>query len=470
LEEYNAFLEHPELRTSPEVVESLFEKVYQDSKLQDHEKAELHNTVLSKLLPYDSSLSSIHLRSLNNLGYQMSADALEQVILHNKGRVDSSWEIFSRWLTSMEGVEKLELQPVLKKVLEKVVHGDPSEQEDGYQMNGESLGRAVWILKNLEQCDNEIHELVLQECLKAGEWSLVNVLGVHTLGDIAQLKPNDEQLLMMWSMLKDHAVSETDVVEYSSTLERLLIILSKMVSYEAPSTNETIKSLSNRFPALSVETQAACLSTIEELMNLLTSFLDSSIPCLKLRQTMLKCQGIYLSNFSKSLELYHQYIVCDKSNVDLYMTTMVQIACYHAVLQDSMMYLTIAESLIPQPIPVKCLQAQILTKSVFKVDDSLGIYNEYIGKVSKENNKSGYSQSGLLCESLILAFLTNEQREFAYVIRDGAIGNGLIAGETAQGRLKPYFRRYGEILGDEDSSADHKELFKREILAALESL
>ncbi|ODV74061.1 Mrx12p CYBJADRAFT_167446 [Cyberlindnera jadinii NRRL Y-1542] len=468
LEGYKSYIQQPHLQSNPQLVSKLFEQVYRDTHLSDEDKGQLHNEVLSKLLPFDASLTT-HARSLEKLGQQMSPEALEQVIVNNKGRVDSSWDIFEKWLLNNPRVSNSDIQGALQQVLAKVVHGDPSEHEDGYSMNEEALVRAVWILKNLErQMDKEIVELIIKKTMEVGDWSLIHELGINSLADIEALDPSDEQLLTLWLSLQSTELSEHEVKAHLKLIERILTILSKKTS-EAPTINtEMFSKLNKRFPNLAVEQRIMEQKSVDNLIEQLTTILNTETTGLtQLRTTMLKCVGMYLGQFSKSLELYHHYIVIDGPYVDEYMTTMVQVASYQGVKNNSQVFLAIADSLTPQPVPLKCLRVKILAKALFNVDDSLDIYNEYIQQCSKENNDSGVSQAGLLTESLLLAYLCNEQREFAYVIREGAIANGLIQGVTAQNRLKRYLKTYGDIIEQE---GDHGELFKREILSELEEL
>lgn len=463
LEDYRSILHHPDLTGSPGVVAELFKRVYNDATLLDAHKAELHNTVLSTLLPFEPGLSNAHVRSLDKLGHRMTVDAIEQVILNNKGRVDSSWEIFSKWiLQEQQPPDRSQLQTVLAQVLKKVVYGDHSEQDDGYTMNDEARGRAVWLLKNLIDSDAVVHEILLKESVEAGDWGLVDLLGVDSFGDIARLNPNNEQLLNLWILLKDRNITAGEIVQYGDLLERLVAIMSKHSS-DVPAANEVIAKLNSGMPSLSIQTGELPKLNAEELFSKLYPVLDSQGPFTSLRLVTLKCQGIHQMDFTKALELYHQYIACDKSNTDFYMSTMMQIACYHAVRTHSESFLTIGDTLVPQPVPVKCLQAQIISKAAFNADDSLDIFNKHITQVVKGE------QSLKLVQSLILAFLSTDQRALAHILRDGAIGNGLVVGDGAQEQLKPLFRRYGEIMGEEEEDG-RKELYMQELLLALEKL
>ncbi|CAM9012703.1 unnamed protein product [Wickerhamomyces anomalus] len=170
-----------------------------------------------------------------------------------------------------------------------------------------------------------------------------------------------------------------------------------------------------------------------------------------------------------AFQLYHDFISLDKQNVDLYMTTMATSSFYLAVKNNDSRHLMIGEALIPQPIPYKALQAQILGHSSFDIQKSLNLFNDHIKDVSKKVNELGISPATSLIESLITSYLSKKDLQFAHLIHDGAIMNNIITTETAKNRMKAIFKRYGEINGEEDNDK-MAVMLKDQVLESLREL
>lgn len=101
----------------------------------------------------------------------------------------------------------------------------------------------------------------------------------------------------------------------------------------------------------------------------------------------------------------------------------------------------------------------------------MDLYNRYIGEVSKENDPTSHiSQTLLLTESVVMAHLYNNDREFAYLLNDGVITNKVIEGDTSINRLKLLFKKYGQAISDEKDTETSKEQLKIQLLDAIESL
>ncbi|CDR45658.1 CYFA0S19e01486g1_1 [Cyberlindnera fabianii] len=477
--DYKSILIHPEISQNINQVSAIFESISQNTTINKNERSELHNTVLRDLLKYDGSLVSSHIRALDQIGASMDVNALQQVIEFNKGRVDSSWEIFEKWIAKNGDVTKGELQPVLKSLLQKVVYGDPSDQEEGFTLSKDGLIRATWIIKNLEEVEKDLKDHVMLEALRESQLPLVCILVVETLEEIAKLNPTDEKLIVIWSSLGGKILETGVQASDIPVLERLLVLLAKNtpVSDElwAPTTIKKLQKLNQALPSLSIDiqsqpdidTRALFINLVKSLGQYINSENNAFVA---LRQTLLRCYGIYQNDFKEASRLYSEFIVDDKTNVDFYMTTMTQISCYLAAKEKNMIYLQLAESMIPpEHTPVSSLRARILAYSAFDTDKSLDVYNDWISKLSRKNNDEGFSQGGLLTESLMLAFLSKGEREFAYVIRDGALEHGIISGEVAEGRVKAILKRYGEVLGEEEQTGSEN-LMEKEVLLAIERL
>lgn len=478
---YSELLKHNDIITGQEVeiVEEIIDLAKNDSNVSNESRVQLHNLVLKNLVKYDYSLSTIHQRELAELKGQVDLESMVEIIKHNPGRVKSSWELFE---TTMNTLEKdiEEYQELIKTVLSKLAYGDASEQEDGYTMNEKALLRSIFLLKNLRNPPEELVREVLSKALESEDYELIQLIGLSSLEQIESLEPNTSQLVQLWRIWDPAALSAEKIEANVDLLKKLLWRISEdeepSTVSSTPTSYEYFKQLNNQFPKLAtdglVEPRRDQNSSFQQLVQILEDSGTLKNPDSKftpLRVTLLKSIGMNKADYKQALYLYHDFIGLDKDHVDTYMSTMVNVSSYLSLKNNDIQQLQIAEALTPQPIPFTSLQAHILGYSAFDIEKSLEIFNAYIPKVPKEVNEHGVSIASLLTESLLVAYLSKRDREFAYLIHDGAIMNDIVTSETGKNRMKAIFKRYGQILGEEDD-AKINELLKNEVLEAIRAL
>lgn len=85
----------------------------------------------------------------------------------------------------------------------------------------------------------------------------------------------------------------------------------------------------------------------------------------------------------------------------------------------------------------KAQSVLVVANARTNIDLSLKIYNSNIPKAKRDKDAStDIAESDVLTESLILAFLSKDDADFARVIFDGALGEKVISGPTAAKRIK----------------------------------
>lgn len=477
---YSELLGHNDIVTGKEieVVEEIIDLAKSDSNVSGDQRVQLHNFVLKNLTKYDYSLSTIHQREIKELKGNVDLGSLVEIIRYNPGRVQSSWELFETALKTLEINDPSECQELLATVLEKLIYGDSSEQEDGYKMNETALVQSVYLIKNLENPPKQLVNEVLRQSLETESYDLIDIIGLESLEQIRALEPNTPQFVKLWSIWNPATVLKEEIANNPDVFSKLVL---RVTESDVPVSNrqqlsEKIGDLNSKFPNLKITVREnqenEGVPVFQKLMNILGESGVLRNPDSKytpLRISVLKAFGMKKGDHKEALSLYHDFIAFDKQNVDKLMSTMVSIFSHAAVKGNDKKQLTIAEALIPQPIPYQALQSLILGYSAFDLEKSLEIFNDYIQKVSKTVDEDGISIAGLLTESLILAFLSKRDREFAYLIHDGAITNNIVTSETGKNRLKAIFKRYGEIVGEEGDQKIN-DLLKEEVLNAISKL
>ncbi|CAN3375186.1 hypothetical protein DIURU_001112 [Diutina rugosa] len=178
---------------------------------------------------------------------------------------------------------------------------------------------------------------------------------------------------------------------------------------------------------------------------------------LLLRMRIITFFGITVDDMSKANERWHRY-QRESYGREIVQTELVKAFCFQAFTKQSQLDLQIAETLVPaDDLSVRILQFLIVAKSAFNAEDSLAVYNDYIGQVSREANPETHrSASGKLTESLVLAQLYDHDREFAHLVYDKAIEAGVISDEYEVAHIKKLFRVYGDAFDGNENWAEAK--------------
>ncbi|EGV65111.1 hypothetical protein CANTEDRAFT_113509 [Yamadazyma tenuis ATCC 10573] len=155
-------------------------------------------------------------------------------------------------------------------------------------------------------------------------------------------------------------------------------------------------------------------------------------------------------DFETLLKKFHHYQAHADFGVEFIQNIISQAYCLKAFEEKNKDIFPIVDALLLENIPIKLLQSMILSSSVLGTERPLEIYNKYIQEVSaKPNEYTGRSPFGLLNESIILAFLYNNDRDFAHIIFDKVSMSGKLS-ESEVAIIKKVFKVYGDAFEEED--------------------
>lgn len=409
----------------------------------------LKNELLSHGLNYDFSL--FHKVSKSN--HDWSSDSLQSLIRNNPGRVFSSWDLYEKFSN-----ESNVTNAVIEVVINKLLAGEKVEIRDNeFKLSLSNLSRSLNLL-NSSSIDNEnIFTLILNSM---SELNVVSGLKLITnehfknwflLNGLAGLQ--GRQLLIGFDSIDlNTALLKETITKVLDTSFKINEDLDKLNEMEEVS-----------FKELSQTGEYTPFSTIEntQLRNNLLEFIDSNeldiAPApesLLIRLKLIEIYGMYANDITKVLEKYHKYQIHGKFGIEIIQSKLIQSFIYQFISTKDDHLLKIAETLNLEDIPIPILQAFILGYSTNNIDQSLKLYNDYIQQVSKKlNDVTKRSPTGLLTESLMLAFLSNKDREFAYLLFDKAIDNAIISDELEIATIKKVFKVYGDAYNDENEDA-----------------
>ncbi|KAI5965914.1 uncharacterized protein KGF55_001278 [Candida pseudojiufengensis] len=194
---------------------------------------------------------------------------------------------------------------------------------------------------------------------------------------------------------------------------------------------------------------------VEELSEAITHYINDSTIDLKsenlpLRKLIIENYGIIQKDTEELLLKYHEYESKAKYGIDNVMFSIVKSYAYLAILKNSEIDKKIADTLLPSTITVQLLQILVILRSYFNVDDGLKSYNHYVPELSSKVNESGNSQKGLLTRSIILGFLANNDKNFAWLLFEKAIENKMIDNESEIASIKKLFKQYSDCFSIEN--------------------
>lgn len=177
--------------------------------------------------------------------------------------------------------------------------------------------------------------------------------------------------------------------------------------------------------------------TNEILEYIETSKIDELPDSIELRQSIIEVYGISQDNTEMALKKYHYYESHVKLDINKIRFEMIKLFSYQAIKQNSDIWNQVAQTFIPPQFTIETLQMLIVLKSYFNINEALEIYNSYINEVSGNINEiSKKSPKGVMTESIILGFLLNNDREFAFLIFEKAVENKIMTDELEISQVK----------------------------------
>lgn len=452
------------------------------SELSDEEASAIHNRLIEELSQIEYGISQIHAKKLDELGRPLSSKSILEIVKNNPGRVSTSWELLLRYGPSLSLVE----DELVVSALDNVLNSITVNEEDNKAHNLLSIAQVITLLNNLQDktcISSEIVEKLVDVLIESDASCALPMVLQHVNFPLEQFRQRINSLTTYQALILSQfcpfkllqeeenllfyvvdTLGQNNVIaptkEENQVAKELTEYLAR-VEKELPSDWKTGKLLSEP-----TETANDFLRIFESIQ---AEKLDEKN--LKLAKKLLRIFGTFRNNTQISLELYHSYLVSfSKNATDLMFETFLALA-YQAFRTSNKTLLKYAEVFIPQDIGqtmlTDVLRTLILTNGRFDIDKSLDIYNENIGSLSKNNDEfTNVSPSALVAEALILAYLSQQQLDFARVIFDGCAREKTISGLTATKRIKGYFVLYGEAL----ENGKVEDVISHEILKVLRNL
>ncbi|ODQ81321.1 hypothetical protein BABINDRAFT_160682 [Babjeviella inositovora NRRL Y-12698] len=452
---YRSLISHPqlvELLDSDEGEFDFFRHLLAD--IEAHSDAAtsliLKNDVVSQFIGRDFSLIYTVKDSLN-------VSTLAQVLKHNPGRAKSSWDFYLEYQDMVAGSEQAHVKAIYTTLLEKLLGGEAHEQRflkennQVYQPSGYDIARCILLVKSGRDLGLELDSTVLcTHILSSGASELVRLV-----------KPSrevTEKLLLSTSTgfpaLYQYYLSQ----EFQPNPQVLMRALTMLVN----SANELPSEMSqeirhvlaqNGITVAAFEDPTLYDSLIERIQ---TAKLDagSTPQALEFRLAILKSLGLCKRDFRRALDIFtSNYIIRELYHIDTVQSLVVKLCCLQALTTSQLVFLQVAQSFqnVVEGMKISDLQALIVTHAKFDVEKSLELYNDYIQRVPKKTEGQTLSPAAKITEALITGYLSQFDKEFAYLIHDGAVTN-VVNTETERLVLKDLFKRFGKLITEENEN------------------
>ncbi|SCU96956.1 LANO_0E14818g1_1 [Lachancea nothofagi CBS 11611] len=428
----------------------------------------IHNQLIESLTGYEYAVGAIHARELNKNGGKLSLDSFIQIVKHNPGRVKSSWELF---LDNFEHVRYS--HDALIAVLDKLLAFDPIDVADGKtDLTIKDLARCFSVIaciKNAGKIPKSYWETLLTACLATNVSTLIPTITTYLTPSVQLTESNNLKLTSYQLYQLFHRYPKTLLEESLTCFEEVFSTFGRSTMIKLTDDEmEADAKFRNCLAEISVKADKAL--TIPPPTDVPTNIVfdnflkivESSSRRLKERNELsriaIRSLGIYRSNLPRALSFFERDLrPSEEMKYELFLAYI-----YNAVKHGDKKLLDRSLEIIPHPCrketSLSIKRALIASFSAFDIEKSLQLYNDSIqDSDKKEVQNRPMSEACLLTESLIVAYLGVEDRDFAQVVFDGAAREKVISGPTAIKQIKKHFTAYGSILEEHDFKQKLKE-------------
>lgn len=457
-------------------------KVISEACISEDEKSLIHNTLIEKLTKYEYGISTLHTKKLKELGRSPTYKSIIEIIRNNPGRVADSWELLLKFGSTLQSLP----DEILVTTLENVSLDTKGNTSERKALSVKSIAQSVLLLENISQKERIKPETLENILVSALETDMTCVLPLILSFGVPSLKIFEKRsdFLTPSQIYQIRKFTSFDLLkENTELLYKCIDILGQNATIEPTEKEvenfEMLKSeilkLSKDMPSVwkVYSLQTGPQDTTDAFSGLFDEIQTDKLDRrnLHVARKLLRIFGTYRDNTKISLELYHNYLISYPSDShDLMFETFLALS-FQSYKTSNETLLEYAQAFIPvdgsQSLLANIYRVLILVNSRFNIEKSLEVYNENIDRFSKENDtETNVSPSGLLAESLILAYLTKSEIEFARVIFEGCAREKVFKGPTAVKRVKKLLSIYGEALESESVT----EIMEQELLKTLKHI
>ena len=446
----------------PYVVSQKIGEVVRDSSLSNEQAASIHNRLIEELTRYNYGVAATQLPNLKRIGWNPTTKALHEMIVHNPGRVQSSWDLFVEFSNVLPEKPSDEL---LLAVLDSIVNVEDSEVETVKEssLSFRDLTQAIYLLDKIlhkESINQKSIDKIVSVCLDLKASILLpflvnfrpsaslfldrlDTLTPYQIKEIYKgypfelLKGEPRLLHRVVNVLGAYAsISQVErAEEVQKQIEENIERIKKSVDPEWELTT---------FAGSSEDTRELFTGLVQQILDL-HAYADD----LKLCKLILRNVNLYGCDTQYFKQLYKQFDSVFPNSNELRFESFL-LDAFQAYKTSKIDWIKHSSSDIPTKLSstmqAGVVGAQVIAYSTLSVNESLDLFNENIEALSREKDpQTDLSPTEVAFKALTLAFLSQKDLDFARLIIDKATQRGLL-GVTGTKDIKRIFAGYGSAL------------------------
>jgi hypothetical protein len=404
----------------------------------------------------------------------VNLEVLHRLLEINPGRVYSSVELFNKYHPQIGQPSQEIMSMLVTKLLDGEIY-EIRDLDDGevFTPSGENVKKLMELMSKFEFELQTLTSILDKISVNPGLVSVISQLVDEKLISIEQLttyinqepKLNNDTYIEILRIIFQKAPETLNIKQIVDLLE----LTRESEESNANSPAREPNQLELDFEYEKPDKKQLCQQVYDYIEE---HKIDMAETALLLRVVLVESYGIYENNLQHATDLFHKYQSHAKFGIGMVQYQLFKSYCYHAISDDKQIYLKIGETLVnPQEMNVRTIQLLMVTQSHFDSEIALKYYNDYIAQVSKEvNSTNKRSSAGYLTESLVLASLYDNDRNFATLVLEKAVENGIVTDEHEISQIKRLFKLYGDSFKESDDWELAKPFFKQHVLDYMKRL
>lgn len=483
---YHDIISHHATRLDNATDQSIIDKEYDDlytlslklSKLlestpdvSEEYKKTILNSLIERFTKYNYAVSTLAFKRLLEDKDNLTHDSINQLITHNPGRVNSTWDLYNNLKPEQSHDE------ILVSTFKKLLNGDPVEiKEDLHKVDIDKLIKICEIYENIGQKDliddatlaEFIKNLIKLDCAE-----IITTMAVpSSIFEIFINHCESYDLKNLHYLVFYEASINNGVSLSGNALLKSLIPISKLQLTNLVE-SDNLKKLKEKLNIQPI--QLAPLSdVVDEIREqILELGLDDEV---SIKLDLIRSAGFYSKDLQTAIKYFQNYQprIPDGTPAQNSLKSLMSLVfTYDCIDKEDSKMINVAEVLVPQtPLPAANNLSALILYHGFLGDSDKGfdIYNKALNLFLDPHNGVNEFNRGMLLQSLTLISLLTKEVGLAKLIKEKSLENNLL-NETYEIKISNIFKEYGDLIEEfKDNDTMFRDAMKKIFLRTIREL